>query len=271
LIENGRLLSSTRTRFTIISQDIDPDKKQVKTKLGHYDYDWLVIATGCRTVPEETDGLMDDWRGDVHDYYSLDGAIALYKRWKFFKKGRVVLNIADMPIKCPVAPLEFVYLADWFFRDNGVRDNIEIELVTPLGGAFTKPVASKVLGDVCGKKNIKITPNWSIDHVNAGKKTIESVTGDEIPYDLLISIPLHSGAKVISDSGLGDPMGFVNTDKGTLKAADFDNIYVIGDATNVPTSKSGAVAHYESDIVVENILLEIEGQEPRPAYDGHST
>ncbi len=239
--------------------------------MGHYDYDWLVIATGCRTVPEETDGLMDDWRGDVHDYYSLDGAIALYKRWKFFKKGRVVLNIADMPIKCPVAPLEFVYLADWFFRDNGVRDNIEIELVTPLGGAFTKPVASKVLGDVCGKKNIKITPNWAIDHVNAGKKTIESVTGDEIPYDLLISIPLHSGAKVISDSGLGDPMGFVNTDKGTLKAEDFDNIYVIGDATNVPTSKSGAVAHYESDIVVENILLEIEGQEPRPAYDGHST
>ena len=251
--------------------NVDHDKKQVKTKLGHYDYDWLVIATGCRTVPEETDGLMDDWRGDVHDYYSLDGAIALYKRWKFFKKGRVVLNIADMPIKCPVAPLEFVYLADWFFRDNGVRDDIEIELVTPLGGAFTKPVASKVLGDVCGKKNIKITPNWAIDHVNAGKKTIESVTGDEVPYDLLISIPLHSGAKVISDSGLGDPMGFVNTDKGTLKAKGFDNIYVIGDATNVPTSKSGAVAHYESDIVVENILLEIEGQEPRPAYDGHST
>ncbi|MBW2711839.1 MAG: NAD(P)/FAD-dependent oxidoreductase, partial [Deltaproteobacteria bacterium] len=251
--------------------NVDHDKKQVKTKLGHYDYDWLVIATGCRIVPEETDGLMDDWRGDVHDYYSLDGAMALYKRWKFFKKGRVVLNIADMPIKCPVAPLEFVYLADWFFRDNGVRDDIEIELVTPLDGAFTKPVASKVLGDVCGQKNIKITPNWAIDNVNVGKKTIESVTGDEISYDLLISIPLHSGAQTIMDSGLGDPMGFVNTDKGTLKAADFDNIYVIGDATNVPTSKSGAVAHYESDIVVENILLEIEGQAPKPEYDGHST
>ncbi|MCJ7538281.1 MAG: NAD(P)/FAD-dependent oxidoreductase [Desulfobacterales bacterium] len=251
--------------------NVDHEKKQVKTKGGQYAYDWLVIATGCRIVPEETDGLMDDWRGDVHDYYSLDGAMALYKRWKYFKKGRVVLNIADMPIKCPVAPLEFVFLADWFFKENGVRDDIEIELVTPLGGAFTKPVASKVLGDVCEKKNIKITPNWSIDHVNAGKKTIESVTGDTIPYDLLVSIPLHSGARVISDSGLGDPMGFVNTDKGTLKAADFDNIFVIGDATNVPTSKSGAVAHYESDIVVENILLEIEGQAPKPEYDGHST
>jgi sulfide:quinone oxidoreductase len=251
--------------------NVDHEKKQVKTKGGQYDYDWLVIATGCRIVPEETDGLMDDWRGDVHDYYSLDGAMALYKRWKFFKKGRVVVNIADMPIKCPVAPLEFVFLADWFFKENGVRDDIEIELVTPLDGAFTKPVASQVLGDVCEKKNIKIIPNWSIDNVNVSNKTIESVTGDTVPYDLLISIPLHSGAKVIIDSGLGDPMGFVNTDNGTLKASDFDNIYVIGDATNVPTSKSGAVAHYESDIVVENILLEIEGQEPRPDYDGHST
>ncbi len=251
--------------------NVDHEKKQVKTKGGQYAYDWLVIATGCRIVPEETDGLMDDWRGDVHDYYSLDGAMALYKRWKYFKKGRVVLNIADMPIKCPVAPLEFVFLADWFFKENGVRDDIEIELVTPLDGAFTKPVASKVLGDVCEQKNIKITPNWSIDNVNVSKKTIESVTGDTIPYDLLVSIPLHSGARVISDSGLGDPMGFVNTDKGTLKAADFDNIFVIGDATNVPTSKSGAVAHYESDIVVENILLEIEGQAPKPEYDGHST
>lgn len=251
--------------------NVDREKKQVKTKRGQYDYDWLVIATGCRIVPEETDGMMDDWRGDVHDYYSLDGATALYKRWKYFKKGRVVVNIADMPIKCPVAPLEFVFLADWFFKENGVRDDIEIELVTPLDGAFTKPVASKVLGDVCEEKNIKITPNWSIDNVNVSKKTIESVTGDAIPYDLLVSIPLHSGARVISDSGLGDPMGFVNTDKGTLKAADHDNIYVIGDATNVPTSKSGAVAHYESDIVVENILLEIEGEPPKPEYDGHST
>ncbi|MGA8178805.1 MAG: FAD/NAD(P)-binding oxidoreductase [Desulfobacterales bacterium] len=250
---------------------IDSEKKRVKTKQGQYDYDWLVIATGSRIMPEETDGLMDDLRGDVHDYYSLDGAIALFKRWRFFKKGRIVVNIADMPIKCPVAPLEFVYLADWFFTENGVRDHIEIELVTPLGGAFTKPIASKVLANVCEQKNIKVTPNWAIDHVNPGKKTIESVTGDTIDYDLLISIPLHAGAQAITDSGLGDPVGFVKTDKGTLKASEFNNIYVIGDATNVPTSKSGAVAHYESDIIAENILLEIAGQEPKPDYDGHST
>lgn len=250
--------------------NIDHEKKQVITKKGRYDYDWLVIATGCRTAPEEVDGMMDDWRGDVHDFYSRDGAAALFERWKYFEKGRVVLNVAEMPIKCPVAPLEFVYLADWFFKHNGVRDNVEIELVTPLAGAFTKPVASKVLGDVCGKKSIKLTPNWSIGSVNVSNKTIESVTGDAIPYDILVSIPPHFGAEAVMDSGLGDPIGFVNTNKGTLKAENFDHIYVIGDATNVPTSKSGAVAHYESDVVVENIMREIGGQPPRPKFDGHS-
>lgn len=251
--------------------NIDHANKQVKTKLGQYDYDWLVIATGCRVMPEETDGMMDDWGGDVHTFYTLEGAKALYKRWKYFDKGKIVLNIAEMPIKCPVAPLEFVYLTDWFFKDNGVRDNVEIELVTPLDGAFTKPVASKILGSVCEEKNIKITPNWSIDNVNVSNKTIESVTGDAVPYDILVSIPLHSGAQMLMDSGMGDPMGFMDTDHGTLQAKGFDNMYVIGDATNVPTSKSGAVAHYESDVVVGNIIREIEGQEPRPDFDGHST
>ncbi len=251
--------------------NVDHEKKQVKAKKGKYDYDWLVIATGCRVVPEEVDGMMDDWLGDVHNFYTIEGAEALYKRWKYFDKGRVILNIAEMPIKCPVAPLEFVYLADWFFTDKGVRDNVEIELVTPLDGAFTKPVASKVLGEVCDQKNIKVIPDWSIDNVNVSDKTIESVTGDKVPYDILVSIPPHFGAQVLMDSGLGDPMGFVDTHKGTLQANGFDSIYVIGDATNVPTSKSGAVAHYESDVVVGNIIRQIEGQEPLPDFDGHST
>ena len=251
--------------------NVDHAKKKVKGKKGQYDYDWLVIATGCRVEPKEVDGMMEDWEGDIHTYYTREGATALYKRWKYFSEGKVVVNIAEMPIKCPVAPLEFVYLADWFFKHNGVRDNVEIELVTPLDGAFTKPISSKILGEVCDQKNIKVTPDWSIDHVNVRKKEIESVTGDTVSYDLLISIPPHFGAQVLMDSGLGDPMGFVNTNQGTLQAADFDNIYVIGDATNVPTSKSGAVAHYQSDVVVENIVREIAGAEPRPDYDGHST
>ncbi len=251
--------------------NIDPVKKRIKTKKGHYDYDWLVVATGCRIMPGEVEGMMEGWRGDIQDYYTPEGAVALYKKWKYFKKGRIVLNIAEMPIKCPVAPLEFIFMADWFFTVNGVRNDIELELVTPLSGAFTKPMASAALSKLCQEKNIKITPNFDIAEVNAAGKVITSAKGDEINYDLLVAIPPNFGAQVIIDSEIGDPMGYLDTDHGTLRAKKYDNMYVVGDATNVPTSKAGAVAHYESDIIVMNLLREIDGQEPLPEFDGHST
>ncbi len=252
-------------------ESIDPAKKVVTCKNGKYTYDWVVVATGCRIAPEEVDGMMDDWGGNIQNFYTPDGAVALFKKWKNMKEGRIVHHISEMPIKCPVAPLEFVYLADWFFTINGVRENIEIELVTPLTGAFTKPVAAQILGKVCEDKNIKVTPNFVVDNVNVGKKAIESVSGEEVPYDLLVAIPPNFGQQVIIDSGMGDAMGYVDTDKHTLKAKNFENMYVIGDATNVPTSKAGSVAHYQSDIVVDNLIREMEGEEPRPDFDGHST
>ncbi len=251
--------------------NIDPVKKRIKTKKGHYDYDWLVVATGCRIMPGEVEGMMEGWRGDIQDYYTPDGAVALHKKWKYFKKGRIVLNIAEMPIKCPVAPLEFIFMADWFFTVNGVRKDIELEMVTPLSGAFTKPMASAALTKLCEEKNIKITPNFDIAEVNASAKIITSARGDEVNYDLLVAIPPNFGAQVIIDSEIGDPMGFIDTDNGTLKAKKYENIYVVGDATNVPTSKAGAVAHYESDIIVMNLIRELDGQEPLPEFDGHST
>ena len=251
--------------------NIDPVKRRITTRKSHYDYDWLVVGTGCRIMPGEVEGMTADWRGDIHDFYTPDGAVALYKKWKYFNKGRIVLNIAEMPIKCPVAPLEFIFMADWFFTVNGVRDHIELELVTPLSGAFTKPLASAALSRLCEEKNIKITPNFDIVEVNAGGKVITSAKGDEVNYDLLVAIPPNFGAQVILDSGIGDPMGYIDTDPYTLKAKQYENMYVVGDATNVPTSKAGAVAHYESDIIVMNLLREIDGQEPLPEYDGHST
>lgn len=250
---------------------VDPAQRTVEGKRGKYNYDWLVIASGCRIMPSEVEGMMDDWHGDVHDFYTLAGAVALHEKMRYFNKGRVILNIAELPYKCPVAPLEFIFMADWFFTVNGYRDNIEIELVTPVSGAFTKPIASRILGEIAVQKNIKVTPNWDIAQVNAEEKTIESHKGEKIPYDLLISIPPNFGAKFIEDSGMGDPMCFVNTDHFTLRAKDYDNIYVIGDATNVPASKAGAVAHYESETVLENIIREIDGQEPKTTFDGHAT
>jgi len=250
---------------------IDPEKKEVKTKQETFSYDWLVIATGCRIVPEEVEGLIDGWGQDIHNFYTLGGALALREKMKYFEKGRVVVNIAELPFKCPVAPLEFAFMSDWFFGINGVRDKIEIELVTPLSAAFTKPVAAEILGNICKEKNIKVTPNFQLAQVDSEKKIIKSYGGEEVPYDLLVSIPPNFGAQCIIDSGMGDPMGYMDTDNFTLQAKKYDSIYVIGDAANVPTSKAGAVAHYEADVVADNLIREIDGQPPRPDYDGHAT
>ena len=251
---------------------IDPGQRQVKTKQATFPYDWLVVATGAGINPGEVEGMLGEgWGKDIHNFYTLDGALALHDKMKYFQKGRVVVNIAELPFKCPVAPLEFCFMSDWFFDTHGVRKNIEIELVTPLAGAFTKPQASAMLGKLAEDKNVKVTPNFQISGVDAGRKVITSYDGREVGYDLLVTIPPNFGAQCIIDSDMGDPMGYVDTDHNTLKAKNFDRVYVIGDAANVPTSKAGAVAHYEADVVADNLIREIDGQPPWPNYDGHAT
>ena len=251
---------------------IDTDQRRVETQRGgRYDYDWLVISTGCRIVPEEVEGMMDGWRKEIFDFYTLDGALALRKKLKYFDSGKIVLNIAEFPYKCPIAPIEFVFMADWFFQVKGVRDKVEIEFVTPIDGIFTKPVASRALTKFAEKKNIKVTPYFDLAKVNHSEKTIESHKGQKIGYDLLVSIPPNFGDSAIMDSGLGDPMGYMQVDKQTMKAEGVDRVYVLGDASNVPTSKAGSVAHYQTYTVTENLIREIDGQAPLPSFDGHAT
>ena len=250
---------------------IDPENRRVETRLGKYEYDWLVISTGCDIAPEEIEGMMDAWRTDVFDFYTLEGAIALSNKLKYFDSGKIVLNIAEVPYKCPIAPLEFVFMADWFLQVNGVRDKVEIEFVTPLDNVFTKPVAANILAEFAAKKNIKVTPNFDIAQVNANEKTIESHQGDKVGYDLLVAIPPNMGNQMLIDSDISDPVGFVPTDNHTLKAENFDRIFVLGDTTNVPTSKAGSVAHYQAYTLVENIVREMDGHSALPKFDGHAT
>ncbi|MGD8251835.1 MAG: FAD-dependent oxidoreductase [Desulfobacterales bacterium] len=253
---------------------VDTDARKVACKRGDYSYDWLVIATGCRIAPNEVEGL-EEWAPDpkqnVHTFFTMESAVALYKKMKYFKGGRMVFNLAEMPHKCPVVPIEFIFMADWFFKENGIRDKVEIEFVTPNTGIFTKPIASKVLSVAAEEKGIKVTTDFHLASVDTERGVIESANGGEVAYDLLVSTMPNLGAEFVDESGLGDGMGYVLTENYTLKAEKWDRIYVVGDATNVPTSKAGSVAHYEAEIVVDNILLEIDGQEPRPAFDGHST
>lgn len=252
---------------------IEPDKSQVRIKKDKRTlrYDYLIITTGSRIVPEETPGLTEqEWHKSIFDFYTPAGATALAKKLRTWEGGRLVLNIAEMPIKCPVAPLEFMFLADWFFHEEGIRDRVDLTLVTPLSGAFTKPRAAERLGDILEQKNIKVVPEFNIMEADPDANKIVSYDEQEVAYDLLVTIPVNMGSEVIERSGLGDELAFIPTDKHTLKAQNFDNVFVLGDATNLPSSKAGSVAHFEGDVFIDNFLRYLDGLELKPTFDGHA-
>lgn len=253
-------------------EEIQPGKNQVKLTDGRVlSYDYLIIATGSGIHPEETEGMENGgWRQNIFDFYTVDGAVALADFLKIWQGGKMVINITEMPIKCPVAPLEFAFLADWWFTEQGIRDKVEIEYVTPLPGAFTKPVASKFLGKFLEKKSIKLVPEFSIGRVDSSRNKIVSWDDKEISYDLLVTIPTNMGSKLIARSGMGDDMNFIPTDPHTLQSKQYENVFVIGDATDLPTSKAGSVAHFQADVLSKNFLRVIEGRQPLPEFDGHA-
>lgn len=253
---------------------IEPDANRVTLKENkrQISYDQLLIATGTDIHPEQIEGMQGaGWQQNIFDFYTFEGAVKLNRFLQNFTGGRVVINIAEMPIKCPVAPLEFAFLADYYFRQRGIRNKVEIVYSTPLSGAFTKPVASRMLGDVLQKKGILIEPDFAIGEVNSAKNVISSYDGREINYDLLVAIPTNMGAEVIGRAGMGDDLNFVPTNKATLQSNKWQNVWVIGDAANVPASKAGSVVHYEAETLIENILHAIQGKPLPAAFDGHST
>jgi len=263
------------TGVNVIYEKIDlikPEDGKVLLNGGTaLNYDYLIIATGTRTVPEETTGLKDAlWYKDIYDFYTIEGAMALANHFKTWKGGKLVVNVVELPYKCPVAPLEFVFFADAFFTERGIRDKVDITYVTPLPGAFTKPRATKMLGDLLVQKNIRIIPDFNIMEVDNENKKIVDYGGQEVPFDCLVAVPTNMGDPVIERSGLGDDLNFVPTNNSTLQSEKHENIFVIGDATNVPTSKAGSVAHFEADILHENLLCAIEGRPFTASFDGHA-
>ncbi len=251
---------------------IQPENNKVKLTNGQVlSYDILVLATGSSTRPEETEGLMNGaWRKNIFDFYTLDGAVALHNFLKYWQGGKLVINIVEMPIKCPVAPLEFSFLADWWFTEQGIRDKVDIEYVTPLPGAFTKPRAAQMLGDFLEKKNIKLVSEFAVARVDTTNNKLVSWDKREVPYDLLVTVPTNMGADIIANSGMGDDLNFVPTDPHTLQSKKHHNIFVIGDATDLPSSKAGSVAHFQADVLFENILRYIDDRQLAPHFDGHA-
>jgi len=262
---------------TFIPQEvdrIDGNHDQVILSNGQtLHYEVLVVATGAEVVPEETEGMKAElWYKDIFDFYTFEGSTQLAKKLQNWQGGNLVINLAETLIKCPVAPLEFTFLADAFFEDKGIRDKVNITYVTPLSGAFTKPKATAMLSTLLDEKKIKVVPDFYLARVDNERKVLVSYDEQEVPFDLLVTVPVNKGSKMVERSGLGDEDGlnFMPTDKYTLQAKKFDNVFVIGDATNIPASKAGSVAHFEGEILLENVLRYIQGEALEARFDGHS-
>ncbi|WP_341926945.1 FAD/NAD(P)-binding oxidoreductase [Nocardioides psychrotolerans] len=234
-------------------------------------YDQLVIASGTTPRPDQTPGTTGAlWRDKVHEFYTLEGAVALREALEHFTHGRLVVHVTEMPIKCPVAPLELTLLAEAMLRGRGQRDQVEIVYVTPLPGAFTKPVASAKLGHLLEDRKILVETDFMVESIDNERQCLVSYDEREVPFDLLVTVPLNMGADFVARSGLGDELNYVPVDRGTFLATGHGNIFAVGDAGDIPTSKAGSVAHYSVDVFVENFLDHVEGRPLTHHFDGHA-
>ncbi|MCU0297458.1 MAG: NAD(P)/FAD-dependent oxidoreductase [Candidatus Nanopelagicales bacterium] len=257
--------------ITATIDQVFPDDNKVVLEGGQeLPYDYLIIATGTTPRPDQTPGMEDGLRDNVHEFYTYEGTTALGEKLKTWEGGKLVVQICEMPIKCPVAPLEFTFLADAFFEEKGMRDKVDITYVTPLEGAFTKPVASKHLGSMLDDRKINLEPDFMIESVDAEAGKIVSFDEREIPFDLLVTIPVNMGADFIAKSDMGDDLNYVPVDPQTLLSKKYDNVFALGDASDIPASKAGSVAHFAVDLFEKNFLAHIQGLPMTEAFDGHA-
>lgn len=252
-------------------EKIVPEENNVQLENETIAYDVLIVATGSKIAPQETEGMNGpNWHKNIFDFYTYEGALALRDKLRDWKGGKLVIHITEMPIKCPVAPLEFAFLADTYFRKKGMRDKVEITYVTPLSGAFTKPKATEKLHYLLEEKGIKEVIDFNIDRVDYENNKIIDYADTEVTYDLLVTTPTNMGDELIKRSAMGDSLNFIPTNKTTLQSLAYENVFVIGDASNIPASKAGSVAHFEAEVLTSNIQSYIKGNELKEEFDGHA-
>jgi sulfide:quinone oxidoreductase len=270
---NGRWLA--RDERTLLRKDVDlavEAAKQIDLSAGRVilehggglPFDYLVAATGSRLVKSTVPGLIEG----SHDFYSLEGALRLREALRGFRGGRIKVGVAGIPYKCPPAPVEFVFMVDEYLRARGIRERSEITLLSPLNRAFTIESASKLVQPLMDERGIRLETFFNVESVDPSASTVLSLEGDKAEYDLLILVPPHRGQEVIETSGLGDAGGWIPTDRTTLQHLDHDRVFALGDATNLPISKSGSTAHFEAPVVASRIASLVRGTAPKANYGG---
>jgi sulfide:quinone oxidoreductase len=266
IVRDERKLLRRRVNLRIAEVDrVDPKAKQVLLKGGDVlPYDYLVIATGSRLAPEEIPGSEA-----AHHFYSVEGALRLREALATFPGGRIVITVGGVPYKCPPAPAESACLLDYYFDRRGLRDKVDIHFLSPLGRVFPIESVSPAVQKIFDDKGIRYTTFFNAERVDPEQKVVHSLEGEAVPFDLLILIPPHHGAKFAQDSGLTDAGGWIPTDKHTLEVKGHAGaIWAIGDTTDIPISKAGATAHYEAKVVAENLASLVRGEPPTARYDG---
>lgn len=245
--------------------DIDTDARRLELQDGNrrIAYDHLVLATGAKLAPETVPGLQEGG----HHFYSADGATRLRDALATFTEGTLVLSVIGVPHMCPAAPVEFTLMADDWFRERGVRDDIDIVYTYPIQRAHGIEAVADWASDEFAARDITLETFCNPEEVDADAQELHTMEGDVIEYDLLVAIPPHRGDELISTAGLGDE-GWVTVDKHTLEATAAEDVYAIGDTADVPTSKAGSVAHFEAGVVADRLASRVRGQVPTARYDG---
>jgi sulfide:quinone oxidoreductase len=248
--------------------EIDPAARRVVLDHGQeLHYERLVLATGSRILPEE----IEHFETEAHHFYGPEAAQRLRDALDAFSGGRIVIGIAGMPYKCPPAPLEVAFLVEHELRQRGLRERSELHYCSPIGRAFTIESVSEMATPILEEKGIELHTFFNVETIDAQRKVVESLEGEELAYDLLILVPPHRGAQVVIDAGLAPPSGWLPTDPHTLQVKGYDGIWALGDATDLPLSKAGSTAHFEAPVIAERVAAAVQGREPKgkhAAYEG---
>ena len=238
-------------------------KNQVKTKSGKtYDYDLIAIATGSRPVTEEIPGLAEN----SINVYTEEAALKFFKTISEFQGGRVVIA-TGVPHKCPMIPPEVTFTLYDYFKDRGMLDKVSFHYTYPIGRLHSLEPVSKWMQGEFNQRGITTETLFNIKEVDGAKKVVRSEEGSEAKYDLLVAVPAHKGMAVVEKNNLGKG-GWIPVDRHRLTIEGYKNAFALGDTTNIPISKAGSTAHFEAEVLAENIASLVKIGAPVRDYDG---